>query len=448
MELFEFNSDIHKVNKLVECVRKEYDITLSESNIDDIITKNARKIQFMIENVQDNASNAAWAKAKLVHDTATMVKRLLEFGPQYRVDPKTGAILNYQKADGKKDSSIAARPDLYWREQDADTADSVVIPMPLSDEELAKAAKKLGTTVPETQPSGGTGMYVGVDTPGAQHTVINNKDGANKVVKAKMSKSGVVKSTTADQKRQQKADGAEFTDSPFTNMRGKKSDKYKTKVKSTIAGSKERMNEEMSKNHILMLAESEIEKAQIVMAVNNEIVEKLQRDAEKMSNMKIDVLGPIVERIKAEHGLEPAENFRDTITRLIDQALDTVMQVKDQIHTETLKLTGDISSAPSLEQDLGADAGMGDLMGGADLGMEDPLAGETFEMEDEFTTDEPELEPVPAEREMKESRKLGVVLESTQGKVGKKYFSQVSEMRTWLAENKDKIAKVHKVLKD
>lgn len=177
------------------------------------------------------------------------------------------------------------------------------------------------------------------------------------------------------------------------------------------------------------LFESEIEKAQIVMAVRNDIVDKLQRDAEKMGNMKVDVLGPIVDRIKAEHGLEPASHFNEIVGTLLDQALSTLMDVKDKISTETLKLTGDVVDTPNMSADLGA--------------VDEPIP--EFDMPEEFG----EFEPLPAEREVKESwTRLGVDLESTTGARGKKYFNSSDDMRTWLGENQHKIAKVHKIIKE
>lgn len=446
MELFEFQSKVRSVNKLLEFITANYDVKLTNDNIDHIIHKNSRLMSHMMEHVQDSVMNPTWNEAKLILETAKKVKKLMESEPTYRIDQKTGALLNFQpSADGPE--SIASRPDLYWRQDDSDTP--LVIPQPYSQEEFDAAARELGTNdVPQVAPSGGTGMYVGVNTPGAQDTVINHRDGQNQAVKTVVdTDSGVVDSQVVDQRSTMKDDGTQNPNGLYTQSGGDESDKHKSKIKSVVAGSNEKVNEDMAKNHILMLAESEIEKAQIVMAVNNEIVEKLQRDAEKMSNMKIDVLGPIVERIKAEHGLEPAENFRDTITRLLDQALDQVMHVKDQIHTETLKLTGDISSAPELEQDLGMEAGMD--AGADEIAMDDPLGGEEFAMDDEFAEDpELEVEPMPAEREMKESRKFGLVLESTKGTMGKKYFDSKADMKNWLAENKSKIGKVHKILKD
>ena len=183
------------------------------------------------------------------------------------------------------------------------------------------------------------------------------------------------------------------------------------------------------------LLESEIEKAQIVMAVNAEIVSKLQRDAEKIGNMKVDVLGPIIDRIKAEHGLKPADAFRDTVTGILDQALNAVMQAKEQIYTETLKLTGDVASQSSAEEDLGSS-------------IDDFDMGGDFADDDTLDADILPAEPVPAEREVKESvRKYGLVMESKSGKSGTKYFLTQHEMRQWISENVHKIKSIKEIKK-
>lgn len=441
---------VHRLNQTIKYIAENYDLKLTESKLDDVIRIYNCDAIIIKENMQDDASNPRWTRTKLILETARKMKQLIE-NAEFRVDQKTGALVNYKPSENG-DESISSRPDLYWRGNDKQDTDELVIPNPLSAEEIDAAAKAMGkggAEKPEVEPAGGTGMYVGVKTPGSQDTVINHKDGEDIAVSAEMSDTGVVKPVTKTARSAERPDGTENPNSIFTQKGGKVSDKHQSAKKSIVAGSENKVVESMTdKNHILMLAESEIEKAQIVMAVNNEIVEKLQRDAEKMGNMKVDILGPIVERIKAEHGLEAADNFRDTITRLINTALDAVLVAKDQIHTETLKLTGDISSAPGLEQDLGMEAGL-------DAGAEeiaDPLAGAEMEMGDEFAEDPAlDMEALPAEREMKESAKpkrLGVMLESTKGTVGSKYFDNKEQMRSWLNENKDRIAKVHKILKD
>ncbi|WNA16022.1 hypothetical protein XaC1_379 [Xanthomonas phage XaC1] len=187
------------------------------------------------------------------------------------------------------------------------------------------------------------------------------------------------------------------------------------------------------------LLESNMEKAEIVLAVKGEIVDKLQRQAEVINNMGVDVLGPLLDRIKAEHGLESAEQFKNEISGYLDTAVKTIMDVKDKISTETLKLTGDITAQPGV-----ADLGAGDF-DSVDVQAETP----TFDMEADAELPDVDLsEPVPDERAMKEStRKLGLVLESKSGKQGTKYFTSKDEMNTWIAENKSKISKVLKVIK-
>ena len=103
------------------------------------------------------------------------------------------------------------------------------------------------------------------------------------------------------------------------------------------------------RNTLLRLTESEIERAEIVLATRNEIVDKLQRDAEKISNMKVDILSPLVDRVKAEHGLDAANKFRSAIEDELERALTTLLDVKDKISTHVLRLTGDISSAPDIQ---------------------------------------------------------------------------------------------------
>lgn len=183
---------------------------------------------------------------------------------------------------------------------------------------------------------------------------------------------------------------------------------------------------------LIQLNESNIEKAEIVLAVKGEIVDKLQRQAEVINNMGVDVLGPLLDRIKAEHGLEAAGSFRDNISGLLEHAVKTLMDVKDQISTETLKLTGDITSSPDVS-DLGSE----DI----DVNVDVP----SFDFEDEADFSDDVVPPVPEDRELKETAKptkIGIQMESTKGTVGVKYFSSKQEMRKWLSENEHKVKRV------
>lgn len=192
----------------------------------------------------------------------------------------------------------------------------------------------------------------------------------------------------------------------------------------------------------IQLTESNIEKAEIVLAVKGEIVDKLQRQAEVINNMGVDVLGPLLDRIKAEHGLEHAEAFKNNISGLLDHTVKTLMDVKDKISTETLKLTGDITNTPEIG-DLGGD-GFGDT---ENVSMDIDTPDFDFEGDAEFSDDM--VEPVPAEREMRESLKprIGVKLESHQGTIGTKFFESKTEMKQWLALNESKVKRVIGIIK-
>lgn len=187
------------------------------------------------------------------------------------------------------------------------------------------------------------------------------------------------------------------------------------------------------------LIESNLEKAELVLEIKSSIVDKMQRNAELLSNMRVDILGPLVDRIKAEHGLEEAEAFKNNISGLIAHAVDTLMDVKDKISTETLRLTGDITSGPDVSE-LGAESTVP-----AAPAAEIPA----FDFNDD--ADLPPLdEPVPQDRAVKESAKpqrLGMMIESVSGRTGNKYFNNAAEMNKWMVENRSKIKRVVKVLK-
>ena len=185
----------------------------------------------------------------------------------------------------------------------------------------------------------------------------------------------------------------------------------------------------------IQLNESNIEKAEIVLSVKGEIVDNLQRQSEVINNMGVDVLGPLLDRIKAEQGLDAAQNFSDNVRHLLQHAVQTLMDVKDKISTETLKLTGDITDAPAV-----SDIGSEDV--DIDIAADTP----TFDMDADADFEEDIIsEPIPTEREMKESvkpTKIGVTMESVKGTVGTKYFSSKKEMTKWLTENEKKVKRV------
>lgn len=186
------------------------------------------------------------------------------------------------------------------------------------------------------------------------------------------------------------------------------------------------------------LMESELERAEIVLAARN-IVDDVQDMIEDLSKAKVERLSPLVDRIKAEFGLDIAENFNSSVSSQLESALQSLSAVKDAIDTESLKLSGDVEpeavSDFSEPEETGAelDVDLGDT--GVDSGVDsidpiDPEAGEeTIE---------------PLDRTLKEN-KVSIRVETFSGKKGRKVFESRKEMRAWLNINGDKIKRVFEV---
>lgn len=201
------------------------------------------------------------------------------------------------------------------------------------------------------------------------------------------------------------------------------------------------------RNTLLRLTESEIERAEIVLATRNEIVDKLQRDAEKISNMKVDILSPLVDRVKAEHGLDAANKFRSAIEDELERALTTLLDVKDKISTHVLRLTGDISSAPDISS-IGNDDAVSNFDIADDAGLDD-IADQPTDGVDAVAPSL-DVEPVPDERDMKESvnnKAFVVVVESVANGIGKKYGPSEAALKQWLSENSNKIRSIKEPIK-
>lgn len=196
------------------------------------------------------------------------------------------------------------------------------------------------------------------------------------------------------------------------------------------------MNEKLVK-----LLESELQKSEIVMGTRSEIVDKLQRDAEKIGNMKIDILGPLVTKVKAEYGVAKAEEFNRNVGEYLDQALTVIMDIKDKIDTETLKLSGDIDQTNDLGMDLGMDEDVPEMDFGDTFGDDDLEAELDAEVESEVM-------PVGREEKMESIQKFGIVVESISGNLGKKMFNNQEEFKEWKKLYESKIKRVVKIIKE
>ena len=331
-----------------------------------------------------------------------------------------------------------------------------------------------------------------------------------------------------DRKGGKDADGKKFKGKKETPEQKKAREKREKLKAARLA--RDGMNEGV--HRFAMITESELERAELVLAARN-IVDELQDMVEDLSKTKVEKLSPLVDRMKAEHGLDMAEQFNSSVTAQLDSALETLTTVKDSIDTETLKISGDVEADAVTDMEGGDDMDLGD--DALDLGGDDELdmGGDELDLGDEGGEEGDELdlgEPEEVERELKESneyiedqlstarsmakametkkpseqevrqlkeklrnlkslypeladinreaadllhdltsnpgsannvanglqqvmQKMGAMNESKitvelttfKGKKGKKFFESKKDMRSWLNENEEKIAKVTKV---
>jgi hypothetical protein len=133
-------------------------------------------------------------------------------------------------------------------------------------------------------------------------------------------------------------------------------------------GMKKELGEEtMTKPIIKQLLESEMEKAEIVLGVKS-MTDQLQSMAEKISKMQIEDIAALTERLKAEFGVEMGEQFQSEVSGFLASSLQALQASKSSIDNKALALSGDHS-----EQHMGSTA----------MPVEEPAAEELPGGEDE-----------------------------------------------------------------
>jgi hypothetical protein len=99
-----------------------------------------------------------------------------------------------------------------------------------------------------------------------------------------------------------------------------------------------------------VLLESELEKAEIVLAVKA-ITDELQSMAEKISKMQVEDISAITERIKAESGTESGTEFQTSVNNILQQALSSLQDAKSSVDNEALFLSGDAQKNEMIPQE-------------------------------------------------------------------------------------------------
>ena len=140
----------------------------------------------------------------------------------------------------------------------------------------------------------------------------------------------------------------------------------------------------MRANFIKMLCENEIKSTEMALATEN-IGNELQSMVEKLTNIKTKDLAELVKKIKFDNDIEAGESFNQSMSEKLDQAIQTLTEIKGSIDNEVV----------SLFNGEGVSGGEGeDMSGGMDF--------EDSDMASDFGGDEEVPEFNPDEEETNE----------------------------------------------
>jgi hypothetical protein len=109
--------------------------------------------------------------------------------------------------------------------------------------------------------------------------------------------------------------------------------------KNALQAQLKNLKEAQSKTGLAFLIESELEKAEVVLAAKS-IVDKLQKIAEDLAKVNGDEIMPIMEPLKAAFGPQMAEQFQSIVSEKINATVMAVSQAKDAISSEVGKFEG------------------------------------------------------------------------------------------------------------
>lgn len=111
----------------------------------------------------------------------------------------------------------------------------------------------------------------------------------------------------------------------------------------------------MRANFIKMLCENEIKSTEMALATEN-IGNELQSMVEKLTNIKTKDLAELVKKIKFDNDIEAGESFNQSMSEKLDQAIQTLTDIKGSIDNEVVSLFNGEGVSGGSEEDLDADS--------------------------------------------------------------------------------------------
>ncbi len=174
---------------------------------------------------------------------------------------------------------------------------------------------------------------------------------------------------------------------------GKLTDKEKSIAYATAwkQHNKEKNESVNTGDNMTRLTEGEVQQASAIVTAKT-MVDRVSRWIEELSGMENDTLLQLGDSIRDEMSAEQAKTFISACAPAIQQALENLKTTRETLSTGVRMLTGEEQGAEMLGGEPGADAGMGDEMGGeAEPDMMNAGGDELDNLggEDEFAAAEP-----------------------------------------------------------
>lgn len=168
----------------------------------------------------------------------------------------------------------------------------------------------------------------------------------------------------------------------------------------------------MARKNLSKLMESELDKAEAVLAVKG-LSSEIQSMTEKVAKMRVDDLLPLVERVKEVFGIQEGETLQQNVDSALETLQNNLTEAKDTVENSALVLNGE---APAGETDMGmpGDEFGTDMGTDMDLDSEVPMDGEMgdelqddpFGAADENVADDEPLGRVKKESVKRKGKKL------------------------------------------
>lgn len=149
----------------------------------------------------------------------------------------------------------------------------------------------------------------------------------------------------------------------------------------------------MRANFIKMLCENEIKSTEMALATEN-IGNELQSMVEKLTNIKTKDLAELVKKIKFDNDIEAGESFNQSMTEKLDQAIQTLTEIKGSIDNEVVSLFNGEGVSGGEGEDMSGDMDFEDSDMASDFGEESDEEVPEFNPDEESSDDDLDLDDI------------------------------------------------------